>query len=294
MRKVGFVLAISVLALAAGCSSGGGTSSGNGGGSVSPGDSSANAVPSTIPPTSTTPTTTTRVSAEQAICAAEEFPYGVSEGDHCGVTNLKVSTVNRNWVFAFVGLYNAQDQPENNGTLVILNLNTHQFVSAENGFCGKGGFTGTPIAGYSSVPADVLAGFGLRPCSSPTTTTTASLPAAVLAPFVGTWGAHSTFVSNLVINSTGSGDLSYGDLTLCPSCCVACAPVSTVAFVLTSGTNGDAMGSITASSDPKNYTIGEAVELVLMAGSLGQLLEVKSTGRSTLFCNSSSAGQCGQ
>jgi hypothetical protein len=291
VRKGGFFLIISVLAVTAGCSSGGGTSSGNGGGGIAPGHGSPKAVPSTIPPTSTTRTTTTRVSAEQAICAAY-VPNGVSAGDHCGVTNLKVSTVDPNWVFAFVGIYNAQDQHENQESQVILNLSTHQTVVTENGFCGKGGEgsgTGTPIAGYSSVPANVLAGFGLRPCSpSP------GLTAAVLAPFVGTWGAHSTFVSNLVISTTGTGHLSYGDLTLCPSCCVACAPVSTLLFVLTSGTNGDVMGSITASSDPKNYTVGEAVELVLTAGSPGQLLEVKSTGRSTLFCNSTSAGQCGQ
>ncbi len=296
MRKGGFVLAISVLVVTAGCSSSGRTLSENGGGRVSPGHGSNKAVPSTISSTATTPTTTTRVSADQAICAAE-FPYGVSEGDHCDVTNLNVSTVDPNWVFGLVGLYNTQDQPENNGTLVILNLSTHQKVSAENGFCGKGGeggFTGTPIAGYNSVPADILAGFGLRPCTSSTTTTVAGLSAAVLAPFVGTWGAHSTFISNLMVNSTGTGHLNYGDSTLCPSCCVACAPVSTLVFMLTSGTNGDAMGSITASSDLKNYTVGEAVELILMAGSPGQILEVKSTGRSTLFCNSTSAGQCGQ
>jgi hypothetical protein len=64
-------------------------------------------------------------SIESAICAAE-FPSGVADGDHCGVTNLKVSTVDPNWVFAAVGFYNAQDQPENNGTEVILNLSTHQ------------------------------------------------------------------------------------------------------------------------------------------------------------------------
>lgn len=40
MRKGGFVLVISILAVTAGCSSGGGTPSGNGGGSVSPGHGS--------------------------------------------------------------------------------------------------------------------------------------------------------------------------------------------------------------------------------------------------------------
>jgi hypothetical protein len=133
-------------------------------------------------------------SIESAICAAE-FPSGVADGDHCGVTNLKVSTVDPNWVFAAVGFYNAQDQPENNGTEVILNLSTHQIISAENGFCGEG--TGTPIAGYSSVPDKVLAGLGLSPCSSSTTTTvpsTTTLPPTTTtgaAPILGSaaWGA---------------------------------------------------------------------------------------------------------
>jgi hypothetical protein len=160
------------------------------------------------------PSSPSVASIESAICAAE-FPSGVSDGDHCGVTNLKVSAVDPNWVFAAVGFYNAQDQPENNGTEVILNLSTHQIISAENGFCGEG--TGTPVAGYSSVPANVLAGFGLSPCSSTTTTTVPPATTTTTAPppqsspcvFESSWSCESTDPT-LTIDSYYSGDAGPG------------------------------------------------------------------------------------
>jgi hypothetical protein len=160
------------------------------------------------------PSSPSVASIESAICAAE-FPNGVSGGDHCGVTNLKVSTVDSNWVFAAVGFYNAQDQPENNGTEVILNLSTHQIISAENGFCGEG--TGTPVAGYSSIPANVLAGFGLSPCSSTTTTTVPPATTTTTAPppqsspcvFESSWSCESTDPT-LTIDSYYSGDAGPG------------------------------------------------------------------------------------
>jgi hypothetical protein len=112
-------------------------------------------------------------SIESAICAAA-FPSGINAGDHCGVTNLKVSTVDPNWVFGAAGFYNAQDQPDSDEGDVILNLSTHQLIGPTgDGFCGQGD-TGIPVPGYSSVPANVLVGFGLSPCSSTTTTTVAS------------------------------------------------------------------------------------------------------------------------
>lgn len=190
-------------------------------------------------------------------------------------------------------LYNPQDQPESDESSVIFNLSTHELIGpADDGFCADG--TGPPIPGYSSVPANVLASFDLTPCSSPVTTSSPAARAATpftLASLAGTWGAHE---ERLVIDTTGTGHLSYADLTLCPSCSFATAPQSTLVFVLTSVSNDEATGRVTASSDPKNYTVGEAAQVTLATGSPGQLLNVDIDGHGlTAFCNSTSAGQCG-
>jgi hypothetical protein len=209
------------------------------------------------------------------------------------VSYLKVSTVDPNWVHATIGLYNPQNQPESDGSSVILNLSTHELIGpADDGFCAEG--TGAPVPGYNSVPANVLAGFALPPCSSPATTsppTTSTTTPFTLASLAGTWGAHE---ERLVIDATGTGHLSYADLTLCPNCSFATAPEGTLGFVLTSVSNGEAAGRVTATSDPKNYTVGEAVQVTLTTGSPGQLLglDIGGHGPST-FCNSTSVGQCG-
>ena len=97
-----------------------------------------------------------------------------------------------------------------------------------------------------------------------------------------------------MIDTTGTGHLSYADLTLCRSCSFATAPEGTLVFVLTSVSNDEATGRVTASSDPKNSTVGEAVQVTLTAGSPGQLLDLDIGGHElTAFCNSTSAGQCG-
>jgi hypothetical protein len=235
-------------------------------------------------------------SIDSAICAAA-VPYEVGDGLHCGVSYLRVSKVDPNWVFADVGLYNAQHQQENNGTTVILNLSTHQMIGpAENGFCGEG--TDTPMPGYDSLPASVFSGLGLHPCSSQVTTTsspnvsptTTGIP-FTLASLAGGWEAHE---EGLVIATTGTARMTYADLSLCPSCSFADAPESTLAFVLTSVTNNEAMGRVTASSDPKLWSVGEAVQVTLIAGSPGQLLDIHIGGHDlTYFCNSTSEGQCG-
>jgi hypothetical protein len=209
------------------------------------------------------------------------------------VSYLKISTVDPDWVHAAIGLYNPQNQPESDVSSVILDLSTHQLIGpADDGFCEDG--TGTPIPGYSSIPANVLAGFGLTPCSSPAATSPPATSAAIpitLASLAGTWGAHE---EHLVIDATGTGHLSYADLTLCSSCSFATAPESTLVFALTSVSDDKATGRITASSDPKNSTVGEAVQATLTAGSPGQLLELEIGGRVlTSFCNSTSTGQCG-
>ena len=47
-----------------------------------------------------------------------------------------------------------------------------------------------------------------------------------------------------MIDNTGTGNLSYADLTACPSCSFASAPEGTLVFVLTSVTNGEGIGSV--------------------------------------------------
>lgn len=255
---------------------------------TSPAASPAAATRPTTPAASPSPSA---ASIESAICAAA-LPH-VSGGDHCAVSYLKISTVDADWVHATVGLYNSQDQPESDGASVIFNRSTRELVGpAADGFCVEG--TGSPIPGYGSVPANVLTGFGLTLCSSAVATnspTTKTTPPLTVASLAGTWGAHE---ERLVIGSTGTGRLSYADLTLCPSCSMATAPVGTLAFTLPSVSNDEATGRVTASSDPKNYTVGEAVQATLTAGSPGQLLNLDIGGHQlTAFCDSTSAGQCG-
>src|SRR6202043_3479283 len=68
---------------------------------------------------------------------------------------------------------------------------------------------------------------------------------AALAPFVGRWERHE---EGLVIDSTGTGNLTYADLRLCPSCSSADAPAGTLVFTLASVSNGGGSGSVPASS----------------------------------------------
>ena len=138
---------------------------------------------------------------------------------------------------------------------------------------------------------------------SPTTTDTPSTtkptvtasppttPTGEFASFAGTWSAHE---DSLVMDNSGTGHLSYRDLAACPSCSMASAPEGTIEFVLTSVTNGEGTGSVTASSDPRNGLIGAPVEVSLRAASPGQFLDVVIGGSQfTNFCNSTSEGQCG-
>ncbi len=115
--------------------------------------------------------------------------------------------------------------------------------------------------------------------------------AGEFASFAGTWGAHE---ESLVIGNSGSGHLSYADLTACPKCSMASAPEGTMEFVLTSVANGEGSGSVTASSDPRNWAVGAPVEVSLRAASPGQFLDVVIGGKQlTNFCNNTSQGQCG-
>jgi RNA polymerase subunit RPABC4/transcription elongation factor Spt4 len=124
------------------------------------------------------------------------------------------------------------------------------------------------------------------PSSQPSATTTGEF-----ASFAGTWGAHE---ESLVIDSNGTAHLRYADLKACPTCSFGNAPIGTVEFVLTSFTNGEGTGSVTASSDPRNWAVGAPVEVRLTAASPGQFLDVVIGGDQLInFCNSTSEGQCG-
>lgn len=86
----------------------------------------------------------------------------------------------------------------------------------------------------------------------------------------------------------------HSDLTACPSCSEGTAPAGTLDFTLTSVANGHGVGSVTASSDGKNWAVGLPVQVKLSAGSPGQLLNVQIGGTQLVaFCNNTSDGQCG-
>jgi hypothetical protein len=114
-----------------------------------------------------------------------------------------------------------------------------------------------------------------------------------LAPFVGTWQKHD---AQLVIDNTGTGVDTYPDLGVCPSCSEGNAPRGTFTFTLTSAADGVAVGSVTASSDPGNHSVGDPVTATLTAGSPGQLLQLTVNDMKQLpFCDSAAeaTGQCG-
>lgn len=97
------------------------------------------------------------------------------------------------------------------------------------------------------------------------------------------------------MDDSGTGHLNYADLAACSSCSFATAPRGTLEFVLTSVTNGEGTGSVTASSDPRNgWVIGAPVDVSLAAASPGQFLVVVIGGKQLInFCNSTAQGQCG-
>ncbi len=255
--------------------------------------SSASASPASDASTRTPPprqSSLSNVAIQNAICA--EVYHGGVQGGQCRATNVKVSASNAAWVYARVGVYNAQGQLASDSDLVMLNLTTHEVIGPTNvGFCRAGPGGDNPIAGYGSVPAVVLASLGLSPCTSSTATTSGPPAATSVAAFAATWRAHEMI---LVITSTGAGHLRYPDLTACPSCSEGTAPAGSIDFMLTSVTNGVAAGRVTASSDLRNWALGLPVQVVLAAGSPGQLLNVKIGGKQLVaFCNGTSAGQCG-
>ena len=99
-----------------------------------------------------------------------------------------------------------------------------------------------------------------------------------------------------MIDATGTGNWLYADVKRCPSCSSAEAPAGTLAFTLTSVSNGVANGAVTASSDEDNGAVGDPVTAKIVPGFEGKGVNLVMTiGSSTMrvMCNSTSAGQCG-
>jgi hypothetical protein len=131
-----------------------------------------------------------------------------------------------------------------------------------------------------------------------------------IAPFTGSWHAHA---SGLTIAGDGSGRLTYADISACPDGCgghddYADAPGATVDFTLTAVAADTATGSISATSNPDNDTVGEPVTIRLVtgigepftgppasvSGNNGVALQV-SMGkmRDWNFCNDTTHNYCG-
>ena len=227
-----------------------------------------------------------------------------------------MSSVDPNWVYGYIGLYNARGELASDGDEVMLNRATHQLIGPTNvGLCGAGPDHNQSIGAYGSVPTDVLTSLGLHPCgpastpsntppsvaaSSPAATPSSAPPSAAASSsaatttfqtFAGAWGHHE---SSLTITSTGHGHLIYADLKACPSCALGNAPPGTLDFALKTVVGGVGMGAVTSSSDAKVSSVGDPVTVKLSPGSPGQLLDVTIAGNQLIpFCNGTSIGQCG-
>jgi hypothetical protein len=161
--------------------------------------STTTAAPSTttLAPSTAAPSTTALAASSPSVASTENtictlvFPTPPGPGMHCMVSNLKISAGTPEWAYGSIGFYNAENQLDSDIARVILNLSSHEVIGPTNvGFCGVGPTAGTPAPGYSAIPASVLAGFELTPCSSPTTTTLPPTTTKGFAPTLGSaaWG----------------------------------------------------------------------------------------------------------
>ncbi|MCV7381411.1 hypothetical protein BST11_17975 [Mycobacterium alsense] len=130
-----------------------------------------------------------------------------------------------------------------------------------------------------------------------------------IAPFTGSWHAHA---SKLTVDSDGSGRLTYADISACPSACdghndYADAPQATVDVMLVSVLGDTATGSVSAASNPSEYTVGEPVTIKLVtgigdpftgppasvSGNNGVALQVSIGTRGANYCNDTTHNYCG-
>lgn len=129
--------------------------------------------------------------------------------------------------------------------------------------------------------------------TSTSTSTSTAVDVPGLTPFVGSWHAHA---SGLEIEPSGSGSLTYADLSACPTACsYGSAPAATVRFILTSVSNGGAAGTVIASTDIENDKVGEQVliDLESVPGT-GSVLHVNMGKMKDFpFCTPASTNYCG-
>jgi hypothetical protein len=115
-----------------------------------------------------------------------------------------------------------------------------------------------------------------------------------LAPFVGGWGSH---VGGVTIDANGHGRHDFQDPSHCPTCTARSQfPMSSVDFTLTSVSGSTATGSVTGSSDPAEFSVGEPVDATLKPGLQGKGVVLQLNIGSDVnwtFCNNTSMGQCG-
>jgi serine/threonine protein kinase len=172
-------------------------------------------------------------------------------------------------------------------------ISKHHQPSATPALTLQPSLSPAPAPAYTPPPAPVY-----TPPPAPAHTPSPALPppptsTAIpgLSAFEGTWHAHQ---SKIVIDSTGSGRLTYQDAAACPSCSFATMPTATVDFTLTSMSNGTATGTITASSDTQNDTVGGSVTMTLVTAGSGEAIQVTMGKMSDWnYCNPAAGNYCG-
>jgi hypothetical protein len=248
------------------------------------------AAPVSIP--NTTATTTTATIADflsptgNISCEIDYQRSGLAEGAYCQtISPPQSATLSPDGSYASCTGSNCIGNP-GIGTPTLAYGNSTQ-IGPFSCMSAPDGVTCTAAGRGFTISRSGIAAAG---ASAPGTGPAPTNPATAMSALAGPWGAHE---ESLVITNTGSGHLDYADLTACPSCSMASAPLGTIDFVLTAVTNGVATGHVTTSSDAAVATVGEPVKASLTPADPGEFLQLAIGGRLSNFCNSTSAGQCG-
>jgi hypothetical protein len=163
---------------------------------------------------------------------------------------------------------------------------------------GCGSAVATKTSSHTSAGVGTQAAHSTSSTTIPKTTTTTPSFAA----FAGTWGLHDT--AGLRVDASGRGSVGLPDFAACSTCSEASVPINTITFTLTSIEGVNAVGLVTAVSDPNDpipntsvpAAVGDPVELIPTSGSPGQLLDIEINGSSVgSFCDATAgaAGECG-
>jgi hypothetical protein len=162
------------------------------------------------------------------------------------------------------------------------------------GACGGTGPAATPA---KSTPPTSSATTATASATTDAPTPLPAITTATLASFADTWYSPQGLIK---IELDGHGHLDYPDFSHCQECSMSGAPRSTMDFTLQSVSNGVASGSVAATSNPENATVGGPVTAKLVpvtavnpAIDSGEFLQM-TMGKMNdwLFCNNSSRRQC--